>query len=59
MYLDAHGEEDRNLRRGRALFLSHSRYEQLARLMAGHAHVADTLLLREVRISDENMDGDV
>ena len=31
-YLDAHGEEDVGLKRGRPLFLSEGRYENLCRL---------------------------
>ena len=36
LYLDAHGEEDRHLRRGKPLFLSPSRQAALMRLWLGH-----------------------
>jgi E3 ubiquitin-protein ligase UBR3 len=34
-YLDKHGEEDPQLRRGRPLFLSHDRYQQLTAIVMG------------------------
>ena len=45
LYLDEHGEEDRNLRRGRTLFLSQPRLRQLETLMAHHSFGHDTRIL--------------
>mmetsp|Transcript_23783 Transcript_23783/g.51701 ORF Transcript_23783/g.51701 Transcript_23783/m.51701 type:complete len:1715 (-) Transcript_23783:3049-8193(-) len=47
IYLDSHGEEDPSLRRGKPLYLSELRYEQLRRLVSGLGFVQDTKTLRK------------
>eukprot|EP00742_Colponemidia_sp_Colp-10_P008766 GILJ01009513.1.p1 GENE.GILJ01009513.1~~GILJ01009513.1.p1 ORF type:complete len:771 (-),score=135.35 GILJ01009513.1:61-2313(-) len=46
-YLDAHGEEDPQLRRGRPLFLSEPRYKELERLWVHQAMDHDSRVLEE------------
>ncbi|KAK9808772.1 hypothetical protein WJX72_003285 [[Myrmecia] bisecta] len=48
-YLDAHGEEDSYLRRGRPLHLSRARLERIARLQAASAFDFDTVILHKSR----------
>ena len=45
LYLDAHGEEDTWMRRGRALHLSEPRYRQVAALWSAGALDYDTSIL--------------
>lgn len=49
-YLDAHGEEDPELRRGRPLNLDAACYSQLARLWAASAFEFDTHMLHHSRV---------
>ena len=44
VYLDAHGEEDEFLKRGRPLFLSRARYQALSELWVHSALDYDTLV---------------
>jgi E3 ubiquitin-protein ligase UBR3 len=41
-YLDAHGEEDPYLKRGRPLYLNHQRYKEVQRLWAAAAFDYDS-----------------
>lgn len=43
LYLDAHGEEDENLRRGKPLFLDAMRYERLRLLWLEHGIPQETV----------------
>eukprot|EP01103_Thecamoeba_quadrilineata_P010115 TRINITY_DN209_c0_g1_i1.p1 TRINITY_DN209_c0_g1~~TRINITY_DN209_c0_g1_i1.p1 ORF type:complete len:1920 (-),score=413.24 TRINITY_DN209_c0_g1_i1:1070-6829(-) len=53
-YLDDHGEEDLELRRGKPLYLSHSRYNQLKRLWVTHGMDHDShILAHSQREQDE------
>ena len=56
VYVDAHGEEDRGLMRGRQLFLSAPRAERLARLWASPrlAAVVARARLAQDRIAHAN-----
>jgi len=49
-YLDAHGEEDPELRRGRPLYLDRDCYEQLGRLWAANALEFDSHMLHSSRV---------
>lgn len=53
MYLDAHGEEDEFLKRGRPLFLSRSRYASLAEKWLHSALDYDTLALHSSRVGSD------
>ena len=53
-YLDAHGEEDLNLRRGRPLFLNAERYAHVRRLWATAGADADTHCLHTSRAGAEH-----
>eukprot|EP00850_Spirogloea_muscicola_P019997 SM000205S06204 [mRNA] locus=s205:3198:12812:+ [translate_table: standard] len=44
-YLDAHGEEDENLRRGKPLYLNAERYEALTAMVASHGLDHNSLVL--------------
>eukprot|EP01113_Clastostelium_recurvatum_P032417 TRINITY_DN4169_c0_g1_i9.p1 TRINITY_DN4169_c0_g1~~TRINITY_DN4169_c0_g1_i9.p1 ORF type:complete len:624 (+),score=32.09 TRINITY_DN4169_c0_g1_i9:216-1874(+) len=46
IYLDAHAEEDVGMRRGRPLFLSLARYEQLRQMWVGHTLTQRRLQMR-------------
>lgn len=48
-YLDAHGEEDPDMRRGRPLHLDAGCYQQLAALWAAHALDFDSHVLHSSR----------
>jgi len=52
-FLDAHGEEDADLRRGRPLFLDARVYGQLAQLWAAGALEYDSTLLQASRTDAE------
>jgi hypothetical protein len=47
LYLDAHGEEDQGLKRGRPLMLSDSRYAELKTLYAEHGVVREIAAVRQ------------
>ncbi len=49
-YLDAHGEEDVDLRRGRPLALAPNCYAQLSQLWAAGALDFDSYMLRNCRV---------
>ncbi len=49
-YLDAHGEEDVDLKRGRPLFLNLQMYAQLAGLWAASATEFDSRMLQSSRV---------
>lgn len=49
-YLDSHGEEDVNLKRGRPLYLSILRYGEIQRLWAASAFDYDSRCLKNSRI---------
>ena len=53
VYLDAHGEEDEFLKRGRPLFLSESRYAALSEMWLHAALDYDTLVLHSSRVGSD------
>jgi E3 ubiquitin-protein ligase UBR3 len=53
IYLDAHGEEDEFLKRGRPLFLDRERYAALSELWAHGALDYDTLALHTSKVGSD------
>lgn len=53
VYLDAHGEEDEFLKRGRPLFLSEERYAALEELWVQSAFDYDSLALQNSRLGSD------
>lgn len=52
LYVDDHGEEDRHLRRGKALYLSLPRLQQLRRMVAEDAmELESRVLARATRVN--------
>lgn len=45
LYLDAYGEEDRYLSRGKPLYLSQARVQQLTATLASHSFESDSKLV--------------
>jgi E3 ubiquitin-protein ligase UBR3 len=45
LYLDEHGEEDPNMRRGKTLFLNQNRYEELLRLWLNQSFDHDSKII--------------
>ena len=52
IYLDRNGEEDRNMRRGRMLYLNAQRYAQLQNMVVENTFAHDTRILRSTSQRD-------
>jgi E3 ubiquitin-protein ligase UBR3 len=53
-YLDEHGEEDKNLVRGKALYFNKERYEQLTQLYLSHRIEYDSRIAESTEIEDSD-----